>query len=69
MHSPRSGAAPATFPQPFLLVSVPEGPPSDATWTERVRSGDHEAFRAMFEALYPSLCSVVARRVGSRAIA
>ena len=62
-------ARPPAFPHPFLIVSAAKDPPSDATWTERVRAGDHEAFRAMFEALYPSLCSVVARRVGSRAIA
>jgi RNA polymerase sigma-70 factor, ECF subfamily len=58
-----------TFPEPLPIVSALKEPPSDATWSERVRSGDHEAFRAMFEALYPSLCSLVARRVGSRAIA
>ena len=47
----------------------PSGQPQDATWAERVRDGDHDAFSAMFHALYPSLCNVVARRVGSRAIA
>ena len=38
MHSPRSGALPATFPQPLLIVSAAKEPLSDATWTGRVRA-------------------------------
>jgi RNA polymerase sigma-70 factor (family 1) len=41
----------------------------DRLWTERIRGGDRGAYEALFRALYPSLCSIVDRRVQSPEIA
>src|SRR3954466_1313033 len=38
-------------------------------WIERIRAGDEAAFEALFRALAPGLCALVARYVHSRAVA
>lgn len=38
-------------------------------WLERIRDGDPDAFRVLFRAFYPALCSYVNRYVGSAAVA
>jgi RNA polymerase sigma-19 factor, ECF subfamily len=38
-------------------------------WAERIRSGDEAAFEALFRALAPGLCALVARYVRSRPVA
>ncbi|MBW3627672.1 MAG: RNA polymerase sigma-70 factor [Gemmatimonadetes bacterium] len=43
--------------------------PEEATWVEKIRLGDQEAFGTLFRALYPSLCNLVTRRVRSPEIA
>jgi RNA polymerase sigma-70 factor (family 1) len=43
----------------------PESHPG-GSWVERIRSDDDAAFEAMYRSAYPGLCSLVARRIGSR---
>lgn len=65
-------AAPQGAGRPLgpVLALIPSTPlPPDRCCIERIRGGDAEAFGAVFRALYPSLCSLVARRVGSPEIA
>lgn len=62
-----AGAGRATNPAWVLIASTAPSP--ERSWSERVRAGDQEAFAALFRALYPSLCGLVARRVGSPEIA
>ncbi len=42
---------------------------TERSWAEKVRAGDTDAFSALFHALYPSLCTIAARRVGSPEVA
>jgi RNA polymerase sigma-70 factor (ECF subfamily) len=46
-------------------MQPPPPPLSETGWTEKIRAGDHDAFEALFHSHYPSLCSLVARRVES----
>lgn len=63
----REGAAGSIHaPIPPYVLSVTSGTPSDSSATEKIRDGDHDAFAAIFRALYPNLCAAVSRRVGSR---
>lgn len=52
-----------------LPLSISPFPHPDRTWVEKIREGDRKAFAALFHALYPSLCSLVNRRIGAPDVA
>lgn len=64
---PASGVGQA--PVPGLRLHLPAPQPSDRSLTEKIRAGDRDAFSALFRSLYPNLCALAARRVGSPDIA